>query len=419
MADILEIWGGRPLCGTVQVPSAKNSVLPLLAATVLCQGKVCLRRVPDLSDVEAALDLLRAVGLSVRRCGDTVQMRPAEHPGAVLPTELMQKMRASVLLLAPVLCRCGSVEASLPGGCKLGARPIDMHLDGLVQLGAELHWRQERLCLHAPRGLTGTTYTLRSPSVGATETMLLAGVCAKGTTRVRNAAREPEVQDLARFLNACGGRISGIGTAELEIQGVAALHGCSYTPVPDRIYAATIACACAAAGGQVRVQGIRTELLEPVLRLLETAGCQIRWEADGFVIRRSGVLHGVGRVETGVYPGLPTDAAPLLAAALLRADGPSCLCDRIFPRRFACAEGFARMGAKVQVEGAALHIAPGGLLHGSSVQAQDLRGGAALAIAALAAAGKTEISDSFYLKRGYSDIKADFRTLGAKALMKK
>lgn len=417
MTEILEIWGGHPLCGMVKIPSAKNSVLPLLAASVLCREKVCLEKVPDLSDVQVSLALLRELGVSARQSGERVLITPGRELKSSLSTEMMHKMRASVLFLAPVLSRTGSVDASLPGGCKLGARPIDIHLDGLEKMGASIHWHEERLYLRAPHGLKGTEYTLRCPSVGATETLLLAAVCARGTTILHGTAREPEITDLANFLNVCGGRITGAGTETIRIEGVSTLFGTTYTPVADRIVAATVACACAAAGGCVTMQDVRAELFAPVLDVLEKAGCNIQREGESVTIERRNPLHGVGLVETGVYPGFPTDAAPLLAAALLQADGESCIRDTIFPKRFACAEGFGAMGARVRLQDAALYINSGAITHGAMTCAQDLRGGAALAIAALAATGKTEIKDAFYIKRGYADLKSLFRQLGVKTRM--
>ncbi len=420
MAEILEIWGGRPLYGTVEIPSAKNSVLPLLAASVLCREKVCLKKVPHLSDVEVCLALMRSLGMDVRY-GDTgVVIQPtANMEDASLQTELMQKMRASVLFLAPVLARCGYVEASLPGGCRLGKRPIDIHLDGLEHMGANVRWHGERLCLRAPRGLMGTKYTLRYPSVGATETLLLASVCAKGDTVLHGAACEPEIVDLANFLNQCGGKITGAGTETISVQGVSRLSGGAYTPIPDRIVGATWACAAAAAGGCVTLEGAQPEMFAPVLDALEQAGCRIWRRKNQVKIERRKELVGIGERKTAVYPGFPTDAAPLLAAALLGASGESCIRDTIFTNRFACADGFLAMGANVHRIGSDLRILPGGPLHGTTVAAQDLRGGAALVIAALAANGKTKIEDSFYIQRGYADLPQQLRRLGVKIQVKK
>lgn len=420
MAEILEIWGGHPLYGTVEIPSAKNSVLPLLAASVLCGEKVCFQKVPHLSDVGVCFALLRSLGIKVRCNKMGVSIRSTSTlKQASLPTELMQKMRASVLFLAPVLARCGYVEASLPGGCKLGKRPIDIHLDGLEHMGATVHWHGDRLCLRAPRGLVGTEYTLRCPSVGATETLLLAAVCAKGETILHGVACEPEIVDLAAFLNQCGGRITNAGEKTIRIQGVQTLTGGTYTPIPDRIVGATWACAVAAAGGRVTLNGIRAELFEPVLEELEKAGCCVERGKNHVKVQRSKELAGIGEVKTQVYPGFPTDAAPLLAAALLTTTGKSCIRDTIFTNRFACADGFSAMGANVHREGADLRILPQKTLHGTTVTAQDLRGGAALVIAAVAATGKTKIQDAFYIERGYADLAQQLRHLGVKVQVKK
>lgn len=420
MAEMLEIWGGHPLYGTIEIPSAKNSVLPLLAASVLCEEKVCFKKVPHLSDVKVCFDLLRSLGIKVRSNKTGVSIRPtATLKQTSLPAELMQKMRASILFLAPILARCGSVEASLPGGCKLGKRPIDIHLDGLEHMGANVHWHGERLCLRAPRGLIGTEYTLRCPSVGATETLLLAAVCAKGETILHGAACEPEIVDLAAFLNHCGGRISNAGEKTIRIQGVNRLTGGAYTPIPDRIVGATWACAVAAAGGCVTLNGIQADIFAPVLDTLEKAGCCVECGDYYVKVQRSKELAGIGEVKTQVYPGFPTDAAPLLAAALLTATGESCIRDTIFTNRFACADGFCAMGANVHREGADLRIFPRETLHGTTVTAQDLRGGAALMIAALAAPGKTVIQDIFYMQRGYADLVQQLRHLGVKVQMKK
>lgn len=241
---------------------------------------------------------------------------------STLPGETAAQMRASILFCAPLLARLGRAETSLPGGCNIGARPIDLHLEGLARMGAkELDAGAGRLVLAAPGGLYGTDFTLRFPSVGATETLLLAAACARGTTVLRGAAREPEISDLADFLNRCGGRIEGAGTSTIHIEGRRALSGCDFSPLPDRIFASTLACAAAAAGGRVELTGCPPALYAPVLEILEQMGCTVERGADRAEVARFGRLYGAGRVFTGVYPGLATDAAPLLAAAMLCAEG--------------------------------------------------------------------------------------------------
>jgi UDP-N-acetylglucosamine 1-carboxyvinyltransferase len=418
MGETMTIVGGRPLQGAVQIPAAKNSVLPLLAASLLCRGPVRLRAVPRLSDVDACLALLGSTGMAAYRQGEDIGVEGA--PCTVrLPRRQSEQMRASVLFVAPLLARLGRVEAVLPGGCRIGARPVDLHLEGLAALGAQIQPAGEgQLVLAAPRGLHGAEHTLRFPSVGATETLLLAAATARGETTLHGAACEPEVADLARFLNACGAHIEGAGTPTLRIQGKRALGGAEFTPLPDRIFASTLACAVASAGGHVELRGVRGETFAPLLSVLRRAGCTVeesRAGAGSVAVARFGRLHGVGPVRTAVYPGFATDAAPLAAAALLGADSASCIEDSVFEHRFACAAGFARMGANVQVrqQGRALCIAPCAGLHGAAVQAQDLRGGAALAVAALAAEGRTRIEQAAYIRRGYADLAQTLASLGA------
>ncbi|MGK5434865.1 UDP-N-acetylglucosamine 1-carboxyvinyltransferase, partial [Faecalibacterium prausnitzii] len=294
------IWvmGGRPLNGTAAIPAAKNSVLPLLAAALLCRGPVRLRAVPRLSDVECSLGLLRGAGCAA--CWQGADIVVAGMPSnSTLPGETAAQMRASILFCAPLLARLGRAETSLPGGCNIGARPIDLHLEGLARMGAkELDAGAGKLVLAAPGGLHGTDFTLRFPSVGATETLLLAAVCARGTTVLRGAAREPEISDLAEFLNRCGGRIEGAGTSTLRIEGRRGLSGYDFSPLPDRIFASTLACAAAAAGGRVELTGCPPALYAPVLEILEQMGCTVERGADRAEVARFGRLYGAGRVFT-------------------------------------------------------------------------------------------------------------------------
>ena len=409
------IWvmGGRPLNGTAAIPAAKNSVLPLLAAALLCRGPVRLRAEPRLSDVECSLGLLRGAGCAAYWQGADIVV--AGMPSnSTLPGETAAQMRASILFCAPLLARLGRAETSLPGGCNIGARPIDLHLEGLARMGAkELDAGAGKLVLAAPGGLHGTDFTLRFPSVGATETLLLAAACARGTTVLRGAAREPEISDLADFLNRCGGRIEGAGTSTIHIEGRRALSGCDFSPLPDRIFASTLACAAAAAGGRVELTGCPPALYAPVLEILEQMGCRVEKGGDSVRLSRFGRLYGAGRVFTGVYPALATDAAPLLAAAMLCAEGESSIEDVIFERRFGCAVGFERLGAKVQVNGRTLCIRPGGTLRGTELAAPDLRGGAALVVAALAASGTSVIGHPEYIDRGYAAFTEILASFGA------
>ena len=411
MGGDLIITGGMPLNGTVHIPAAKNSVLPLLAAALLCNGTVRFLQVPHLADVDTSVELLQGAGCTARWQGSDITVQGVPSTCRLAP-EAAARMRASILFCAPLLARLGRVETVLPGGCRIGARPVDLHLSGLAQMG--VHCREEgaRLILTAPAGLHGADITLGFPSVGATETLLLAAAAAQGETVLRGAAREPEISDLAAFLNRCGGRVQGAGTGTVRVQGVRRLHGCSFAPLPDRITAATFACACAAAGGRVELAGCAPRLYAPVLEILEQMGCGVVRRSDAAVITRFGRLYGPGRVFTGAYPALATDAAPLLAAVLLCAEGPGSIEDVIFERRFGCAAGFAALGGRVRVEGRTLYAEPGGTLQGTVLEAPDLRGGAALVIAALAAQGSSRITHTEFIDRGYADFAQKLTALG-------
>ena len=413
MAGDWIITGGRPLQGRVEVPAAKNSVLPLLAAALLCSGPVRLQNVPRLTDVEDCLALLQGVGCTAGWQGTelVVQGQPMRTD---LAPEAAGRMRASILFCAPLLARLGRVSTVLPGGCRIGARPIDLHLQGLAQMGVrQLPAAPGQLTLYAPAGLRGAEICLSFPSVGATETLLLAAATAQGQTVLHGVAKEPEIVDLAAFLNACGGCVEGAGTDTIRVQGKRCLAGCTFAPVADRIIASTLACAAAAAGGRVELAGCTPGLYAPLLEILEQMGCTVERARDAAAISRFGALRGAGNVHTAPYPGLATDAAPLLAAVMLCAQGESCLQDRVFEHRFACAEGFAALGANVRVAERTLYVQPAGALRGAKLTAPDLRGGAALVLAALAARGSSRLGGVEFVRRGYADLDRLLAGLGA------
>ncbi len=412
MAGDLIITGGRPLNGTVRIPAAKNSVLPLLAASLLCTGPVQLRGVPGLADVNTSLQLLQGAGCTARWQGSDILVQGPPSVCRLEPGAAAQ-MRASILFCAPLLARLGRAETVLPGGCRIGARPVDLHLSGLAQMGAVCREEGERLILTAPSGLHGAQITLGFPSVGATETLLLAAAAARGQTILRGAAREPEIADLAEFLNRCGACVQGAGSSTIRVEGQRALTGCSFSPMADRIAASTFACACAAAGGRVKLTGCAPETYRPLLEILEQMGCAVDCGAESAVISRFGPLHGAGKVFTGVYPALATDAAPLLAAVMLCAKSESSIEDVIFERRFGCAEGFSAFGAGVEVSGRTLKITPCGGLQGAETSAPDLRGGAALVIAALAAKGRSRVTNTALIDRGYAGLERTLAELGS------
>lgn len=327
----------------------------------------------------------------------------------------MRTMRSSLFYLAPMLARTGRARIGTPGGCRLGARPIDMHLSGLARMGARAEENADgSLTLSAPDGLSGADITLRFPSVGTTETLLMAASTARGESVLRGVATEPEVTDLARFLQSAGADITGIGTRTLRVRGSDCLMGTRYAVCPDRITAATVLCAVAGCGGEVLLTNIRSAHMAEVLRALRGAGCMISASGeDSAALASDGTLRAAGERETGVYPAFPTDAAPLLAAALLRAEGESRVTDTIFENRFACAEGFAALGARVSVRGRTLEVRGVPRLAGAALRAPDLRGGAALVIAALQAEGESRIAEAQHISRGYEDIASLFASLGA------
>lgn len=412
----IRITGGRVLAGRIRPAAAKNSVLPLLAASLLCARPCVLRGVPQLSDVDASLALLRAVGANPVRRGPDILLPPATVCGRV-PPELAGAMRGSVFYLAPLLVRAGRVEMPLPGGCRLGPRPIDIHLAGLGAMGAQIIQTEDAVILQREGPLQGVEFTLRLPSVGATLTLLMAAACARGQTVLRGAACEPEIADTAAFLRMAGARIEGAGTPVITVQGTEGIlpGGGVHLPLPDRIAAATYAAAAAVAGGRITVEQCRPGHLAPFLRFLRAAGCEVVSGPDQFSIARDPdvPLWGGADLCTGAWPGFATDTAPLAAAVLLQARGESHIHDALFQNRFACARGFAAMGAGVRAEGRDLWMQGGARLHAARVTAPDLRGGAALVLAALAARGTGTVMDSGHIRRGYQDLPAELATLGA------
>lgn len=409
------VSGPARLFGSVEAPGAKNSVLPIMAASLLCAGKVVLHNVPRLADVEAAAAIHASLGCAATFAGRTALLCADALNGSEIPGGLAVRMRSSVFYLAPLLARTGRAALAAPGGCNLGPRPVDIHIDGLCAMGARVvNESGGGAALVAPRGLHGADYTLRLPSVGATETLMTAACTAKGTTVLRGAALEPEIVDLARFLRAAGADISGEGTRCITVRGRGTLVGAEHSVCPDRIVAATVLCAAAGCGGEVVVEGCPAVQLEPLMQLLRRAGCMIvPLGRDAVALSSSGALRGVGLVETGVYPGFSTDMAPLLGAALLRAEGSSVIRDTIFPNRFSCARGFAELGARAASSGPCLVIDGVRELHGAQAEAPDLRGGAALVIAALAAHGESVITGTAHIERGYEDAAGLFASLGA------
>ena len=414
MSQLL-VRGGRPLHGEVTIQGAKNSVLPILAATVLTGDRVVLRGCPRLRDVDASIRILQSLGCRAQWEGDALTVDTAALNRCEISDILMREMRSSAIFLGAVLARLGRADISYPGGCELGPRPIDLHLSGLRDLGADI--REEGGILHCTASrLAGRELMLSLPSVGATENLVLAACGAEGTTVISNAAREPEIVDLQDFLNACGAEVSGAGSTSVTIRGGKPLHGCEFRCMPDRIVAATYLCACASAGGEVYLRGARERHLATVADALRQAGCTVAGDGEGIACRCRRRLRAVRPVRTAPYPGFPTDAQAVLMAAMLKSRGTTVFEENIFENRYRHVDELTRMGAEIRVAGRVAVVTGVERLSGAAVRCTDLRGGAALCVAALAADGETRIFETAHIDRGYEDIVRDLRALGADAV---
>lgn len=409
------IEGGRRLDGEVRIQGAKNSVLPILAATLLNRSTSVLRGVPRLRDVDASIRILQSLGCDAHWEGDILVVDTAALQGTEISDILMREMRSSAIFLGAILARCGRARISYPGGCELGPRPIDLHLAGLRALGAEIREEGGSLDCRSER-LVGTEIVLAMSSVGATENLMLAACGAEGVTTLANAAREPEILDLQEFLNACGAKVSGAGSSTVTICGKQPMHTCSYTIMPDRIAAATYLCAAAAAGGSARLIGAREEHLLAVSAPLREAGCEISGDPGGVTIRCRERLEGIHMLKTAPYPGFPTDAQAPVMAAFLRCQGVAVLEETIFENRYRHVDEMIRMGGRILVSGRIAVVTGVAALRGTDVRATDLRGGAALCVAGLAAEGQTRVSGLEHIERGYEDLARDLRALGARVV---
>ena len=407
------IEGGHPLDGSVRIHGAKNSVLPILAACLLAPGECVIHNCPELSDVAASLDILRHLGCRAERQGDAVVVDASAPTGWDVPDALMREMRSSVIFLGAILGRMGRAELCAPGGCELGPRPIDLHLGAIRGLGGRI--TEDGGGLRAEGALRGADLVLSLPSVGATENAMLAAVCAAGTTTITNAAREPEIVDLQGFLRAIGAKVHGAGSSVITVEGGVPLHGGSYAVMGDRIVAATYLAAAASAGGTVEVTGVDYRHLSTVSAVLREAGCDVQSGAESIRLRRDGPLQGVRPVRTAPYPGFPTDAQAPLMAALTRGKGCTVFVENIFESRYRHVDELSRMGADIRVEGRVAVVYGVPRLHGAQVRATDLRGGAALAVAALGAEGRSELTGVHHIDRGYQSLEGDLRRLGAEA----
>lgn len=408
----LVVRGGKPLCGTICVHGAKNGVLPLLAATLLGNEISTLSGCPEITDVLCAAEILRCLGCTVWREEDVIRVDATNAFGICIPPELSGSMRGSVMFLGALLARHGCAELSAPGGCVLGERPIDYHIRALEVLGVHTESDGSVLRFGWPKR-HGGVITLPYPSVGATENLMLAAMGVSEPVVIRGAAREPEVAELGRFLRAMGAEVEGEGEAIITLRGGKALRGAERRVLPDRIETATYLSAVAACGGDICLRNTDPALLRPVLDVLEKAGCLILCEDGEIRLQSSGDLHGVGMIRAETYPGFPTDAQAPVSAALLRAQGRSEIEDTVFPCRFRHVAELRKFGANIDTDNARAVISGVRSLHSATAAATDLRGGAGVLIAALAAEGESRIKNAELLLRGYAALDTSLQKLGA------
>ncbi|HLY82214.1 MAG TPA: UDP-N-acetylglucosamine 1-carboxyvinyltransferase [Acidimicrobiales bacterium] len=410
--DQIVVRPGPPLEGTVRVGGAKNAALKLMAATLLAEGDYRLRNVPAITDVETMGEVLMCMGLDVTRIApDELAIHRGPDCGVEAPYELVERMRASIVVLGPLLGRVGRARVAMPGGDDFGSRPIDMHLAGLEQLGATIEVRHGYIEAWTD-GLLGCRITLDFPSVGATENLLLAAVLAKGTTVIDNAAREPEIADLAAFLNRMGATILGAGTSTIEIEGVTELRPADHMVIPDRVEAATFLAAVALARGEITLEGARADHMGMFIQKLTDMGVWITPTSSGLWASAQGRPRSVD-VATLPYPGIATDYKPFLVAVLSVADGVAIVTENLFAGRFKYVSELIRMGANIRTEGHHAVVRGVARLSGAPVRASDIRAGAAMVLAGLNAEGETVVADAFHIDRGYDDLPAKLRQLGA------
>jgi UDP-N-acetylglucosamine 1-carboxyvinyltransferase len=411
-SDRFRIVGGAALKGEVTVTGAKNSVLKLMAASLLAVGKTTIRNVPDIADVEIMSDLLTRLGCTVEHIGSVVTIDVPESPHHRADYDLVRKMRASINVLGPLVARTGRAEVALPGGDAIGSRGLDFHIKGLESLGAKAHVEHGYVIAEAPNGLTGATIDLDFPSVGATENLMTAAVLAKGVTTIENAAREPDLVDLGEFLISMGAKIEGLGSPLITITGVAKLNPADHTTVTDRIIAGTWAFAAAMTQGDITIHGARADHMEVMLEKLAHAGAIITSTQDGIRIQMNQRPRATD-VATLPYPGFATDLLPFIIAMNSIADGHSMVTENVFESRFMFVNELMRLGAQVTVDGHHASIDGITQLSGAPVEATDIRAGAGLVLAALVSDGESTVDGAFHIDRGYPNFAEDLRALGA------
>jgi len=412
MSERFRIVGGAHLKGEVHVPGAKNSVLKLMAATLLAPGKNTITNVPEILDVEIMIELLERLGCKVNRLQGKVEIVVPEVPEHRADYELVRKIRASINVLGPLTARVGAADVALPGGDAIGPRPLDIHIKGLEALGAKVHIEHGYIVTEVPNGLTGTTIELDFPSVGATENIMMAAVLAKGTTVIDNAAREPDIVDIGNFLIEMGAKISGLGTTTITIEGVTKLNPATHATLPDRIIAGTWAFAAAITQGDITIKGARADHLEIPLEKLTNAGAVVTTKADGIRVHMERRPKAID-VATLPYPGFPTDLQPMVITLNAIAEGDAIVTENVFQGRFMFVNELGRLGAKVTVDGHHAAITGVPQLSGAPVVATDIRAGVGLVLAGLVADGETIVEDAFHIDRGFPNFAEQLKALGA------
>lgn len=407
------IQQSKPVNGEVTISGAKNAVLPIMAATILTDEACELSEVPDLRDVSVMKELLLELGAELTHNPETSEVKTQirELKSCEAPYVLSKKMRASILAMGPVLARAGKARLALPGGCAIGARPIDLHLKGFQALGAMVI-EKDGYVEAISDGLVGATIYLDFPSVGATENIIMAATLAKGTTIIENVAEEPEIVDLANFLNKMGAKIKGAGTDTIKIEGVESLHGAKHTVIPDRIEAVTFMIAAAITRGRIHIKNILPDHVKPIIAKLRECGVEIAYTDDEMIVDAIGKNLIATDIKTLPYPGFPTDAQPQFMALLATVKGNSVVYETVFENRYMHVGELNRMGANIKIENKSAHVGGNKILQGAQVIATDLRAGAALVLAALTAEGTTEISEIYHIERGYEKFIEKFRNLG-------
>ncbi|MDE6835065.1 MAG: UDP-N-acetylglucosamine 1-carboxyvinyltransferase [Ruminococcus sp.] len=410
----LIINGGKRLRGEIKLQGSKNSSLPIMAGAVLCGGECVLNNCPELTDIYSASRILNHLGCKCRFSENTAVINSADINVTEIPEKLMREMRSSIIFMGAVLGRTGECIVSMPGGCELGSRPIDMHISAMRKMGIDVKESHGKIICHAPSGKAhGAKISLPFPSVGATENIILCAVTADGETIINNSAREPEISDLCGFLRACGAEISGDGESRIVIKGKNKLHGCDYRIMPDRIAGATYLAMTACTGGEIILTDACVSETEPFISVLEQTGCTITTYDNRIYLRSGSRLKAVrDRIRTMPHPGFPTDAQAVLMSALVTADGVSVFEENIFDCRYRHTDALVKMGADIQVLGKIAVIKGVSRLHGAEIQATDLRGGASMVNAALSAEGTSEISGIHHIDRGYEKIENVVRLLG-------